>query len=53
MKETVSKKQKEAEFMRQHTLSDQDLRKLIAEKIDRARVYSQSVRKREVVLDSR
>jgi hypothetical protein len=53
MKETVSKKQREAEFMRQHTLSEQDLRKLIAEKMERARAYYNAVRKREALLENR
>jgi hypothetical protein len=53
MIETDSKKLKEAEFMRQHTISPAEFRKMIAEKIERARVYSLAVRKREDVLNSR
>jgi hypothetical protein len=48
MKETDTKKQREAEFIREYTLSEQDLRKMIQEKMERARVYSQAVRKREI-----
>ena len=43
-----SKKQREAEFTREHTLSKEDLRKMISEKMERARVYSKAVRKREI-----
>jgi excinuclease UvrABC helicase subunit UvrB len=48
MTETDSKKQRQAEFTRKHTLTEQDLRKMIQEKIERARVYSKAVRKREI-----
>jgi hypothetical protein len=48
MKETDKKKQREAEFTRQHTLSKEDLRKMISEKMERARVYHNAVRKREI-----
>ena len=48
MKETDKKKQREAEFIQTHTLTEQDLRKMILEKLERARVYSQAVRKREI-----
>ena len=48
MTETDSKKQREADFIRQHTLTDEDLRKMILEKLERARIYSQAVRKREI-----
>ena len=53
MIETDSKKLKEFEYMRQHTLTPQDLKKMIAEKMERAKAYSQAVKKREVVLDGR
>ena len=42
------KKKREAEFTREHTLTPQDLRKMILEKAERAKVYSQAVRKREI-----
>ena len=48
MTETDSKKQRQAEFTRKHTLTEEDLRKMIQEKIERARVYSKAVRKREI-----
>jgi ribosomal protein S6 len=48
MIEIDKKKQREAEFTRQHTLTPQDLRKMILEKAERARVYSKAVRKREI-----
>jgi hypothetical protein len=48
MIETDSKKQREAEFTQKHTLSKEDLRKMILEKTERARVYSKAVRKREI-----
>jgi hypothetical protein len=48
MTETDSKKQREAEFIRQHTLSKEDVRKMISEKMERARIYSKAVRKREI-----
>ena len=53
MTETDSKKLKEAEFMRQHTISPAEFRKMIAEKMARAQAYSQAVRKREDLLESR
>jgi hypothetical protein len=48
MIEQDKKKQRDAEFTRQHTLTPQDLRKMILEKAERARVYSKNVRKREI-----
>jgi hypothetical protein len=48
MIEKAKKKQQEAEFTREHTLTPQDLRKMILEKTERAKVYSQAVRKREI-----
>jgi len=48
MKETDKKKQQEAEFIQKYTLTNEDLRKMILEKIERAKVYSQAVRKREI-----
>jgi len=44
------KKQKEAEFMRKHTLTEQDLRKMIMEKFERARAYDNASKKREALL---
>ena len=48
MTEQDKKKQREAEFTRQHTLSKEDLRRMILEKMERAKVYSQAVRPREI-----
>jgi len=48
MTETDNKKQREAEFTQQHTLTDEDLRKMILEKYERAKVYNLAVRKREI-----
>jgi len=48
MIETDSKKQREAEFTQKHTLTEQDFRKMILEKMERARLYSKAVRKREI-----
>ena len=48
MTEKDKNKQREAEFTREHTLSKEDLRKMILEKMERAKVYSKAVRKREI-----
>jgi hypothetical protein len=48
MTETDSKKQREAEFTQKYTLSNEDFRKMILEKMERAKVYSKAVRKREI-----
>jgi hypothetical protein len=48
MIETDKKKQREAEFLREHTLTEQDFRKMILAKMERAKVYSKAVRKREI-----
>ena len=48
MTELDKKKQREAEFIQKYTLSKEDLQKMILEKIERARVYSKAVRKREI-----
>ena len=53
MTETDNKKLKEAEFMQKHTLSEQDFRKMILEKMERAKAYSKAVRKREELLQRR
>jgi hypothetical protein len=51
MKEIKLKKQ--AEFTLKHTLTEQDLRKMIAEKLERARAYNNALKKREAFLESR
>ena len=48
MIEKAKKKQQEAEFTQKYTLTPQDFRKMILEKMERAKVYSQAVRKREI-----
>jgi hypothetical protein len=54
MTETESKQQSVTEFMQQHSLTDQDLRKLINEKFERAQAYTKAVeKKREALLEDR
>jgi hypothetical protein len=48
MIETDKKKQREAEFTQKYTLTPQDFRKMILEKVARNQVYSNTVRKREI-----
>ena len=48
MTEQDKKKQREAEFTRQHTLSKEDLRRMILEKMERAKVHTEAVRPREI-----
>ena len=48
MTEQDKKKQQDVEFTREHTLTAQDFRKMILEKTERARVYSQAFSKREI-----
>ena len=52
MKKTVKKTntEKQVEFMQKHTLTQEDLRKLIDEKFARARAYHEAWRKREALL---
>ena len=45
---TDKKKQREAEFTQKYTLTPQDFRKMILEKVARNQVYSNTVRKREI-----
>ncbi len=49
MIETVSdnKQKRQEEFTKKHTLTQEDFRKMIDEKMARARVYSMAVEKRE------
>ena len=44
----TDRKIKEAEFTKAHTLTEQDLRKLILEKAERARAYYNAQKKREI-----
>jgi hypothetical protein len=48
MIEQDKKKQREIEFTREHTLSKEDLRKMILEKMERAKLYSKAVKQREI-----
>jgi len=49
-----SKKKREEEFMRQHTMTPQDFKRMIAEKMERARAYSRALEgKRETLTESR
>jgi hypothetical protein len=48
MIETVKKKQQETEWMQKYTMTPQDFKRMIAEKVERNRVYSNVVRKREI-----
>ena len=52
-KMTDTKSKRQAEFVRQHTLTEQDLRKIIAEKLERAKAYNNAKRKREVLQEHR
>lgn len=47
MTETDSKKQRNEEFTEKHTLTPADFERLIAEKMERARMYSFSYKQRE------
>ena len=54
MEEMDSKKKREAEFLRQHTMTPQDFKRMIAEKMERARAYSNALeRKQETLTESR
>ena len=50
---TDTKLKRQAEFVRQHTLTQQDLRKMIAEKLERAQAYHNARLKREVLRENR
>ena len=50
---TDTKSKRQAEFVRQHTLTEADLRKMIAEKLERARAYNRALQKREVLQENR
>ena len=53
MIETDLKTQRQAEFTRQHTLTEADLRKMIAEKVERAQALYKAIQAREVLLEGR
>ena len=46
--EKSNKTKREAEYTQKYTMTPQDFKRMIAEKMERAKVYSQSVRKREI-----
>ena len=50
---TDTKSKRQAEFVRQHTLTESDLRKMIAEKLERARAYHNAQLRREALLERR
>ena len=52
-KMTDTKLKRQAEFTRQHTLTQQDLRKMIAEKLERARAYDLAKQRREALQENR
>jgi hypothetical protein len=52
-KMTDTKQKRQAEFVRQHTLTESDLRKMIAEKLERARAWNNALKKREALLERR
>jgi predicted ATP-grasp superfamily ATP-dependent carboligase len=51
MKDLVSKEKQKVDWLTEHTLTQQQLKKLIVEKFARAKVYQEAVRKRETVLN--
>ena len=54
MKETEDKIKRQAEFTREHTLTEADLRKMISEKFERAEALHKAIQKREArILESR
>jgi len=54
MIETNNKKQQEAEFIQKFTLTPQDFKRMIAEKMERARMYSlASIKQHETLVKSR
>ena len=50
---TDTKSKRQAEFVRQHTLTEADLRKMIAEKLERARAWHNAKLKREALQENR
>jgi hypothetical protein len=48
MIERDQKLKRQAEYIQKYTMTPQDLRKMILEKAERAKVYSKAVRKREI-----
>lgn len=50
---TDTKSKRQAEYMRQHTLTEADLRKMIAEKLERARSWHNARLQREALRENR
>ena len=50
---TDTRLKQQAEYVRQHTLTESDLRKMMAEKLERARAYHNAQLKREALKESR
>ena len=50
LEKTDTKKLRQAEFMQKHTLTREETEKLIRDKLERARAYSEAWRKREALL---
>ena len=50
---TDERLKQQAEFVRQHTLTEADLRKMIAEKLERARAWHNAQLRREALLERR
>jgi hypothetical protein len=48
MIETDKKKVKDAEYTKEHTMTREDLQKMILEKFKRATAYYEAARKREI-----
>ena len=44
----IDKRKQEAEFTQRHTLTPQDFKRMIAEKMERARAYHKAQMKREI-----
>ena len=52
MKETVkdNKQKRQMKFMLEHSMTKEQQRKLIEEKLERARAYSEALKKREILI---
>lgn len=53
MIETDKKQIRQSEFIREHTLTQQDLQRMIEEKFERARAWQKALEKREALLERR
>jgi excinuclease UvrABC helicase subunit UvrB len=50
---TKDRQKQQQEYLRQHTLTPQDLRRMIAEKLERARAFHLAKLKREALQENR